>query len=106
MNPGEFRNKITFQLINEDTEEWNDYYSCSAKVNISSGNEHLGAGAEQSTSSTLFVVRYCKKLNDLHLNTQLYRIKFRGAVYDIQDVDNFMFRKETLKIRAVGKLEC
>lgn len=92
-------------MLNEETEEWADYYTCSAKINIAGGNEYLRGGAEQSVSSTIFIIRYCQKLKGLHLNTQSYRIKFRGAVYDIQDVDNFMFRNESLKIKAVGRIE-
>lgn len=105
MNPGELRHRISFQVLNEETEEWTDYYACPAKVNIAGGNEYLRSGTEQSVSSTIFIIRYCPKFKDLYLNTQSYRIKFRGAIYDIQDVDNFMFRNESLKIKAVGRIE-
>lgn len=105
MSIGDMRHRINFEILDEDTEAWNDYYNCFAKANIAGGNEYLGSGAEQSTSSTIFTIRYCEKLKDLYLNTQSYRIKFRGAIYDIQEVDNYMFRNETLRIKAVGRGE-
>ena len=99
----EMRNRILFQKLDEDTEEWNDYYTCFSKVNNSGGNEFFSSRTEQSTNSVIFTVWYCAKLKDLYLKTQLYRIKFDGAIFDIQDVDNYMFKNETLKIKAVGK---
>lgn len=105
MNPGDLRHKIVFEKLNDDTEEWASFYTCHAKVNIASGREYFSSGAEQSESSTIFTVRYCKSLEAIGLNAQAYRIKFRSGIYDIQVVDNFMYMNQILNIKAVGKLE-
>lgn len=102
MNPGELRHRITFQRLN-DSEEWIDYYNCYAKVNTEGGREYLGSSAEQSVSNTVFTIRYCKMLKDLYLNSQLYRIKFNKAVFDIKFVDNYMFKNQYLNIKAIGR---
>jgi len=101
---GRLDKRILVQIIDED-EEWIDHHTCFANVNIASGKEYFGSGAEQSISSTIFEVRYCQKLKDIYLDTQSYRIKFRGGIYDIQDVDNYMFNNESLKFRTVGRIE-
>lgn len=101
---GRLDKRILFQILDE-AEEWIDYYSCFANANIASGKEYFGSGTEQSTNSTIFTVRYCAKLKDLYLNTQSYRIKFNGAIFDINEVDNYMFQNEKLIIKAVGRNE-
>ncbi|MGX7745691.1 phage head closure protein [Rhodopseudomonas parapalustris] len=105
MNPGELRHKIKFEFVDIDTEIWSEYYSCYAKVNAAGGKEYFSSGAEQSTNAVIFTVRYCNALKNIYLNTQSYRIKFQGAIYDISDVDNYMFQNQFLKIKAVGRHE-
>lgn len=60
-----------------------------AKVNKSGGSEYLGSGATQSASNKVFIVRYSSVIADIELNTQLYRIKYAGVMYDITDYDDF-----------------
>ncbi|MDP4174136.1 MAG: head-tail adaptor protein [Bacteroidota bacterium] len=106
MSIGGKRHRIIFEKLDESTETWNYYYECFSKVNVAGGSEYLIGGAEQSKSITLFEVWYCEKLKELQFDTQCYRIKFRGAIFDIQPpVDNYMFRNVSLKIKAVGRLE-
>lgn len=99
----ELRHKILFQIL-DDNEEWIDYYTCFSKINLAGGNEYMGSGAEQSTNSTIFTVRYCIKLKDLFLNTQSYRIKFESGIFNITDVDDYMFQHITLRIKTTGRL--
>jgi len=103
LKTGELRSRVEFQILDEGTEEWSEHFKCSAKINIAGGKEYFGSGSEQSVNNTIFTVRYCSELKDVYLNTQLYRIKFRNAIYDIQEVDNYMFKNESLKIKAVGR---
>lgn len=102
MNAGELRHKIIIQK-RDNTNKWNDYYTCHAKVNIAGGNEYFGSGAEQSTSSIIFEVRYAKILADMLCHTQVYRILFSDCIFDVQDTDNYMFSNQSLKIKAVGR---
>lgn len=103
MNPGELRHRITFEKMDVDTEEWSEYYSCKAKVNTYGGNKYLAGGAEQSTGSSVFTMRYCIALKSVYLNTQLYRILFEGAIFDVKAVDDYMSLHKYLNIKAVGK---
>lgn len=103
MKSGEMNHRINFEKLNTDTEEWGNHYQCWSKVNIAGGNEYFAGRTEHSNGSVIFEVRYCDKLKDLYLKTQKYRIRFGGVVYDIQDVDNYMFKNTTLKIKAVGR---
>lgn len=103
MNPGELKHKIVIEKMDEETEVWSEYYSCRAKVNTSGGNEYLAGGAERSSSDVDFRVRYCTALENMYLNTQIYRILFRNGVFNAKVVDNFKFKNLYLDIRATGK---
>lgn len=99
---GRLDKRITIQKLN-DNEDWEDYYSCAASKNTASGREYFSSGAEQSANSVIFTIRYCKKLGDIELETQIYRIIFKNGIYDIESVDNYMSNNEKLIIKAVGK---
>lgn len=103
MNPGDLRHKIIFEKMDIETEIWTPYYQCFAKVNTSGGNKYLGGGAEQSSSDTVFTVRYCNILKDIYLNTQIYRILFEDGIFDVKAVDDYMFSHQYLNIKTVGK---
>lgn len=105
MNAGELRHPILIQKIDPETEKWRDYFHCRAKANTSSGQEYAAAGTELSSSDVIFTVRYCAELADLFLRTQYYRILFIGAVFDIQKVDDYMFRHQYLSIKAKGRMQ-
>lgn len=105
MNAGELRHTIIFQKISADTDVWGNYYTCRAKANTSGGQEYAAAGTELSSSDVIFTVRYCSELADLFLRTQYYRILFIGATFDIQKVDDYMFRHQWLIVKAVGRMQ-
>lgn len=90
--------KIQVQKLNENTNLYEDYYSCHANVNKTGGNEYLIAGAVSSKNKFTFVVRYCKELKNLQFDTQSYRIVFNNIVFNILDADDFMQRHQTIKI--------
>lgn len=90
--------KIQVQKLNENTNLYEDYYSCHANVNKTGGNEYLIAGAVSTKNKFTFVVRYCKELKTLQFDTQSYRIVFNDIVFNILDADDFMQRHQTIKI--------
>lgn len=90
--------RIQVRKLNENTNLYEDYYSCHANVNKTGGNEYLIAGAVSTKNKFTFVVRYCKELKTLQFDTQSYRIVFNDIVFNILDADDFMQRHQTIKI--------
>ena len=98
-----FDRPITIQKINELTETWDDVYSVHASINkAKSDNEYLNAGAIQAKRTLVFEVRYFKDLEDISLNTQLYRIVYQDVPYNIEDYDDFMLAHKTVSFLGVS----
>ena len=93
---------IIIQKINEESEKWEDLYKLHAKVNKSSGSEYLSAGANQSKSNRVFEVRYFKELEDIDEHRGLYRIVYRGRLYNITDYDDYLEQHKTIKLLGVS----
>lgn len=82
---------FTIQAIDPDTEAWSDHLLLHAlQVNKAGTSENFNAGAEQYHPRLTFRLRWCKALEDVAYNTQLYRIVYRGRTYNIQDYDDYM----------------
>lgn len=97
-----FDKPITIQKLDEETEKWTDLFKLHAKVNKSNGSEYLNAGSSRSSATRVFEVRYFKPLEDIDLNTQLYRLIYRGNTYNIKDYDDFQERHQTVKLLGVA----
>lgn len=98
-----FDRPIIIQKINELTEAWEDLYSVHASINkAKNDNEYLNAGAIQAKRTLVFEVRYFKDLEDISLNTQLYRIVYQGVPYNIGDYDDFMLSHKTVSFLGVS----
>lgn len=105
MNIAGMRSKITIEkktittdTIGNQTESWVTFHTCHARANKASGGE-VDEGAQPVDRETVsFVVRYCSALADLDKIN--YRISFNEKTYDITDIDDFMFKHESLKITA------
>ena len=89
---------IKIQKLNEDTQEYDDYYTCHAQVNKTGGDEYLIAGAVSTKNKFTFIVRYCNELKNLQFDTQSYRIVFSNVVFNIIDADDFKQKHITIKI--------
>ena len=100
MEAGKLRHRITIQVM-DNNEAWFDLQTCNAQVNGLSGSEYWAASAEQAQNTVDFIVRYTVILSDLVPQTT--RIIFRGKVYDVKSIDNFMYQNRSLKLRAVMK---
>lgn len=95
-----FDKPIKIQKMDLSTEEWSDVYSLHARVNKTQGSETTSSGATQSKATRTFEVRYFKALEDIALSTQIYRIEYRGHVYNIVDYDDYMESHQTVKFVA------
>lgn len=93
---------IIIQKINEDSEKWEDLYTLHARVNKSNGSEYLNAGANQSKSNLVFEVRYFKDLEAIAFSRGLYRIIYRGQLYNLTDYDDYLEQHKTVKLLGVS----
>lgn len=93
---------IKIQKLNTDTEEWEDYYSCYAEANKSSGNEYFNARTNVTQNTYNFKVMYISKLEDTIFNTSQYRIIYKNKKFDIQNVDD----KQEKRIKLTFVAEC
>lgn len=102
------REKITIQKNTPSVDKygnhkltWEDYYKCSAYVNNLSGKEYWAAAEVNAQDEIVFLIRYCSKASAL--DTEHYRIVFKGSIYNISFVDHVQYKNRTVKLRA--KLE-
>lgn len=77
---------------------WEDHYTCSAYVNNLSGTEYWEAAQVNAQKDIYFIIRYCSEVSVM--DTEHYRVLFRGQVYNITFLDNVKYQNKTLKIRA------
>ena len=102
---GEWKERITIQksILGNDSAgnhvlSWENYYTCSAYVNNLSGKEYWEAAQVNAQKDIYFIIRHCSELAGM--DTEHYRILFRGQVYNITFLDNVKYQNRTLKIRA------
>lgn len=84
MNPGELRHKIKFQIqdLEQESEVWNDVFSCWANVNPISGREYYQAETVNSDLTHRIRLRYRKGI------TPDMRILYRDRIFYIVSVIN------------------
>ena len=102
---GEWKERITIQKSSLGNDKagnhvlsWEDYFSCSACVNNLSGKEYWEAAQVSAQKDIYFIIRYCSEVSGI--DTEHYRILFRGQIYDITFIDNVRYQNKTLKLRA------
>lgn len=102
---GAWKERITLQksfLGNDRAENhvlsWEDYFSCSVYVNSLSGKEYWEAAQVNAQKDIYFIIRYCSEVSAM--DTEHYRILFRGQIYDIIFIDNVRYQNKTLKLLA------
>ena len=94
---------IILVQYNESSGEWEEIALLHARINKTGGSENWSSGAYQSRATLTFEVRYSPKVASIFLNTQLYRIRYNGAEYDVEDVDDYLQKHRTLKIVGVAR---
>nr|DAQ61511.1 MAG TPA: head tail joining protein [Caudoviricetes sp.] len=81
---------------------WEDYFSCAAYANNLSGKEYWEAATVNSQTDVYFIIRYCSEV--AAIDSEHYRIVFKGQHYNISFVDNVQYKNKTIKLRAsLGK---
>lgn len=102
---GEWKERITIQKSTSGTDKagnhvlsWIDYYTCSAFVNNLSGKEYWEAAQVNAQKEIYFLIRYCSETAGM--DTEHYRILFRGQIYNITFLDNVKYQNRILKLRA------
>ena len=102
---GEWKERITIQKSIFGTDKagnhvlfWTNYYTCSAYVNNLSGKEYWEAAQVNAQKEIYFLIRYCSETAGM--DTEHYRILFRGQIYNITFLDNVKYQNRILKLRA------
>lgn len=94
---------ITLIKYDDVKKEWNDLVYLHAHVNKTGGSEYLSSGAYQSKATLTFEVRYSKLVSAVFLNTQIYRIRYNGAEYDIEDYDDYLEMHRSIRLLGVAR---
>lgn len=102
---GEWKDKIIIQKSVAGNDRagnhvlaWQDYYTCHAYVNNLSGKEYWEAAQVNAQRDIYFIIRYCSEVAGM--DTEHYRVLFRGQVYNITFIDNVRYQNRMLKLRA------
>lgn len=102
---GEWKERITIQKSTPGTDmagnhvlTWMDHYTCSAYVNNLSGKEYWEAAQVNAQKEIYFLIRHCSEIAGM--DTEHYRILFRGQVYNITFLDNVKYQNKIVKLRA------
>ena len=98
-----FHKPIKILKWNEESEEWLLFFCTHAKMNKTKGSEYHDGATIQSNAIIQFEVRYCKEIESIEYHTQVYRIQYGNAVFDITDYDDYMYQHRTVKLLGVGR---
>lgn len=105
MKIGQWRQRITIQKSSSVKDKngnhilsWQDYYSCAAYANNLSGKEYWEAAQMNAENEIYFLIRYCREVKEM--DTEHYRIVFRGQLYNITLIDNIQYQNKILKFRV------
>ena len=67
-------------------------------MNGLSGKEYWEAAQVNAQRDIYFIIRYCSEVAGM--DTEHYRVLFRGQVYDLVFIDNVRYQNRMLKLRA------
>lgn len=93
---------IIIEKKDKSTGKWGEFVRLHARINKTGANEYLNAGAVRSQNTLTFEVRYCQKLEEIRLNTQLYRLFYRNGRYNIVDYDDYLEKHQNIKLVGVS----
>lgn len=94
------RNVIKDSACNE-TEGWQDYYSCYAAVVNAKTDVEVSNAEQQNKQEIVFFMRSCKKVEIIINQAKKFRIVFNGFCFDIKNADNYGYSHDRFKITAV-----
>lgn len=85
--------------ITKGTKEVIDYQCHCSYLDVS-GTEFNSAGAEWQQLKGSFRTRYCKFTKNLNQNTKKYKIKYKGALYNIEFATDYKQQHRYIDIKA------
>lgn len=92
---------VKIQKLDPASKQWKTLGMVHANVNkAANGSRYNNSGAEQSSSSKSFGIRYCKLYSEIQYNKQLYRLVMNGIIYNINSYDDY--QEEHITINLVG----
>ena len=95
--------RIQLQQLNPETDKWKDILKPRhADINLSTSKEYFEAGAERSEQKMIFRVRWSRLLKPIRRNTQLYRIIYDDAIWNITGYDDYKEQHRIVAIEAVS----
>lgn len=104
MNIGEFKHRVIIQRYEEEEDrlgisrgEWKDLKTVWCKINNLFGKEYWTAKEYGGENTVEFIIRYsaCPGVSVKD------RLKYKDRLFNIEFVDNVLYRGELLKIKAV-----
>lgn len=85
------------------SQKWDEeYYNCWCAFRSVSGKEYFEAKANNTENIVTFTVRYCAKTKELVEPgaTKIYRIFYKGFLYDIQYASDYQDEHEWIDIKC------
>jgi SPP1 family predicted phage head-tail adaptor len=76
------------------------FYTCRCNYLDVSGREFNAADTNFSELKSSFRVRYCKFTKDLNVNTEKYKIRYSGNLYDIKFALDYKNLHKYIDIKA------
>lgn len=92
---------VIIQKQDEITEKWGNVLFLHAHVNKTGGSQSYAADAEQFHAKLNFDFRYCRALEEIRYQPQIYRILYRHHQFQITDYDDYQEQHRTVRIVGV-----
>ena len=93
---------IEILVLNEEDELVTYYKGHVLKTNKTKSTEYVEAGGEQSSAYVTFTLRWHKLLEPIEFDMPLYRLKWRGNLFDIIGFDDFMYQHRTVDLSCIS----
>ncbi|MDE5885763.1 MAG: head-tail adaptor protein [Oscillospiraceae bacterium] len=92
---------VVIQKQNQTTEEWKTVLCLHARVNKTGGSQTFAADAEQFHARLNFDLRYCRALEKIRYQPQIYRLLYRNHHFQVIDYDDYQEQHKTVRIVGV-----
>ena len=92
---------VVIQRQNQTTEKWETVLHLHAKVNKTGGSQTFAADAEQFHARLNFDLRYCRALEKIRYQPQIYRLLYRNHHFQVIDYDDYQEQHKTVRIVGV-----
>lgn len=93
-----FDKPIDLQKQDEETELWETVQHLHAEVNKAGGQENFAARADQFHAKLQFKLQYFPGIESVRNAPQLWRILYKGELYQVIDYDDYQERHRIVRI--------